>query len=257
MTARRQVDDFTRDILARSTIEGMVVKLPAQLERADYQRVDKVLRGIGGRWDRKLKGHVFDFDPRGLVDGAAEAGTYTDRKQDLQFFETPIDLAERMVDLAKVVAGETALEPSCGRGRLVIPLMARGANVTAVDIERTYAQHCRALGLLDDAINDDFLAWAQGDGSGRRFDVVTMNPPFTRGQDIKHIMPAWNLLARGGRLVAICSAGPMFREDRQSREFRTWLRAIEANHDELPRGTFRESGTDVATVLITATRRDA
>ena len=39
-----------------------------------------------------------------------------------------------------------------------------------------------------------------------------MNPPFDHGADIRHIDHARRKLNPGGRLVAICAAGPRQRE---------------------------------------------
>jgi ParB family chromosome partitioning protein len=81
-----------------------------------------------------------------------------------------------------------------------------------------------------------------------------MNPPFANNQDVRHIRQAWDLLRPGGRLVAICCEGPFFRADRFAVQFRDWLDKIGAETEKLPHGTFRESGTDVATRLLWATK---
>ena len=44
------------------------------------------------------------------------------------------------------------------------------------------------------------------------FDRIVMNPPFDHGADIRHIEHARGKLKPGGRLVAICAAGPRQRE---------------------------------------------
>ena len=54
-------------------------------------------------------------------------------------------------------------------------------------------------------INGDFLEHATEVGS---FDRILMNPPFSKAQDIGHITRAADMLNPGGRLVAICAAGP-------------------------------------------------
>jgi len=66
-----------------------------------------------------------------------------------------------------------------------------------------------------------------------------MNPPFEKGQDIEHIRHAYELLAAGGRLVAIASEGPFFRSDAKSVAFREWLCGLDDAFDEvLPADTF-------------------
>ena len=51
--------------------------------------------------------------------------------------------------------------------------------------------------------------------------------------------------------VAIMSNGPFFRQDRKSQEFRAWFDQHNGEKQELPAGAFKESGTGVATVLVT------
>lgn len=247
----KKIDGFTRSVLERGTIEGNVLKLPGQLDRADYVKVDKVLKGLGGKWDRKSGGHVFPFDPNELLGKAVENGTYSDRKQDGQMFWTPEPLAERMADLARIKPGDLVLEPSAGIGRLVKPLLARGAKVVAVETDSTNVETLRSLDVIDAHLSD-FVIWARHHDP--IFAAAVMNPPFTKGQDIAHIQLAWSLLKPGGRLVAISGEGPFFRQDRAADEFRGWLADIGGTTEKLAPGTFRESGTDVATRLIVATK---
>ncbi|WP_429500689.1 hypothetical protein ACQUFY_25750 (plasmid) [Robbsia andropogonis] len=78
------------------------------------------------------------------------------------------------------------------------------------------------------------------------FDKIIINPPFANGQDIAHIKHALTLLRPGARLVAICANGPKQQAS---------LGALVSHHggtwEELPGGTFAESGTGVRTVMIT------
>src|SRR5208282_609075 len=116
---RTRVPDDVIPILRRSTFAGNVLTLPEQLDRETYLRVAKVLTAARGKWDRKAKGHVFPFDPRELIGAVVEDGVVVDAKRTLQFFETPDDLAKRMVGLSGIGVGEIALEPSAGQGRIV------------------------------------------------------------------------------------------------------------------------------------------
>lgn len=71
--------------------------------------------------------------------------------------------------------------------------------------------------------------------------VTLMNPPFKNGTDIKHINHARRLLAPGGRLVALCAAGP-----RQLAR----LRPIATEWRELPARSFASEGTNVAAAIV-------
>ena len=64
-----------------------------------------------------------------------------------------------------------------------------------------------------------------------------MNPPFERGQDREHVRHAYGFLNPGGRLVAVMSEGPFFRDRRADRAFRDWLDALGAEVERLPAGT--------------------
>jgi len=252
---RTRVPDDVIPILRRSTFAGNVLTLPEQLDRPTYLRVAKVLTAARGKWDRKAKGHVFPFDPRELISAAVEDGVVVDAKRTLQFFETPEDLAERMVGLSGIGRGEIALEPSAGMGRIVRRLMARGAMVDAVEID---PENCKALRAIPDircVCEQDFLEYAKVDAA--QYDAVQMNPPFSNNQDIRHIRAAWPFVRPGRRLIAICSEGPFFRQDAAATEFRAWLDEIGADAVKLPDNTFRESGTGVAARIIFAAKPEA
>jgi ParB/RepB/Spo0J family partition protein len=250
--AKTRIPADVRAILDRAAINERMLVLPEQLDRETYLRVAKALIAAGGKWDRKAKGHVFPFDPRELMADVIETGEVVDLKKTLQFFETPDALAQRMVDLCGIGPGQRALEPSAGRGRIVRHLLARGAIVDAVEID---AENCKALCAIEGDLTvcqESFEAYAAANAP--LFDTVVMNPPFANNQDIQHIRAAWDLVRSPGRLIAICSEGPFFRQDRAAVEFRAWLAEIGADAVKLPDQSFHESGTDVATRLIFATK---
>ncbi len=81
----------------------------------------------------------------------------------------------------------------------------------------------------------DFMEWQPVQYYSR----VIMNPPFSHGQDIRHILRAFSLLRPGGVLVAVCLNGPRQQEK---------LLPFSDVREELPRGTF--AYTDVPTMII-------
>lgn len=159
-----------------------------------------------------------------------------------QLFPTPPDLVARMVELADIRLGHDVLEPSAGTGRILEALpdsIWESGEVHAVEISEPLAQ-CLAdrwKTLLTSCA--DFLEW---DSHGIKFDRILMNPPFERGDDIRHILRARELLNPGGVLVAICAGGPRQKEA---------LEPLASLWEPLPAGTFQESGTGVNTVLLT------
>lgn len=164
-----------------------------------------------------------------------------------QLFQTPPDLAARMVELAGITPGQTVLEPSAGLGRIIDPLLAAGASVVAVEDSPDCA---RELFTRYDSgkvclIQRDFLD-LDPDTIGAPFDAVVMNPPFHMRSDVRHIRHALQAVKPGRPVVALCMA--------------THHRAAAFQHladhwEEVPAGAFRKEGTGVATYLFRITRR--
>lgn len=73
-----------------------------------------------------------------------------------------------------------------------------------------------------------------------------MNPPFTKSQDVKHILKAYSLLKDGGRLVSLASASITTREGTVYDE----LRSLNPEFIDVEDGAFKESGTMVNTVIV-------
>lgn len=246
---RMRISQRVADILDEADIDGQHLRLKRDLDRSTYVEVDKILRAIGGKWNRNARAHVFPTDAAVAVANALRAGAVANRQQELQMFETPEPLAERMADLAGVGAGNLVLEPSAGLGRLVRPLLARKARVVAVDIDASHVEALRSLDVAGAHLSD-FMHWAKQQGPV--FRAAVMNPPFRRNQDIRHVFQAWQLLAPGGRLVAIVSEHGFVGGEMEAVGFRHWLQSIDATVEQLPPDTFKASGTRVNARLILA-----
>ena len=162
------------------------------------------------------------------------------------FFPTPKAVIDIMLDRADLWAGMNCLEPSAGNGQLADAIKTRIgiANISTVEINNTLANILKVKGY--DPINDDFLKAH----FGQRFDRILMNPPFEKLQDVDHVQHAFKFLGDNGILVSIMSPGPFFRSDKKSTAFREWLDSLSAEVIDLPEGSFKESGTNVATKLI-------
>jgi 16S rRNA G1207 methylase RsmC len=85
-----------------------------------------------------------------------------------------------------------------------------------------------------------------------RFDVVVMNPPFSKGADCLHIQQAHQWLTSGGRLVSIASASVEFNSRQPYKDFRLWLEEVGGEMERLPPASFATSfrPTGVQTVMI-------
>lgn len=254
MAATFVISDAVRDVLSRSTITAdRVVLPPGQLDRKLYEQVNKALEGAGGKWNRSAKAHVFDRDPREALGLAIETGKATNVKQALQAFYAPDALADRVAVLAELQPGMRVLEPSCGDGALVRAVLRREPKlglIHVIDIDTpAWSKVCA---LTQAGSSGDFLRITPAELG--LFDVVVMNPPFTKGQDMAHVLHAWTFLKPGGRLVAITSPGWRTGRTKAATEFRNFARAFAVHEDDVPAGTFCESGTDVATVLLVMKR---
>lgn len=170
------------------------------------------------------------------------------------FFATPYPVAALMTKVSGLKTGDHVLEPSAGTGNL---LKFAPEGVSGVAIEQRDDNFQKLKSTLPKGVTarkGDFMREADTFAPGE-FDVVLMNPPFERikgqgWQDMTHVRRAYDLLAPNGRLVAIVSAGFEFRTDNQTKAFRTWLEETGATIVELPRDTFKQSGTGVNTRLI-------
>ncbi len=232
------------EILRQCQCDGDALTITCgQIDRPLYLALDKVLQALGGKWNRKRRAHIFPGDAAEIIGDAVATGAYTDAKREFQLYETPEWLADDLVMRAGIGRGVLVLEPSAGPGRIARAARKAGGSVVCVELQESLAN---ALCLDDFAVVcSDFLQIAV-----REVDAVVMNPPFTRSQDIQHVLRAWEWLRPGGRLVAIMAIGFTFRTDRRAREFREWLQSVGGDYEPLPTDAFKESGTGVSTVLL-------
>jgi hypothetical protein len=250
-----------QDVLDDCRIEDKVVFLPnIDLERKLYMEVNKALQGAGGKWNRKAKGFVFPQDPAPLL-GRVQAGEKVNLKKQFQAFYTPTAIAEKLVDGLKMKRGDVrVLEPSAGGGVLVDAV--RGINPYA-HITMVELNDLAFTGLLEKysdkesmAFNKvDFLEWADQYEGMIHFDYIVANPPFTRGQDIKHFKSMYEVLKIGGAMAVIMSTGWITSPNKIPTDFSAFLRANDAHIEYLDEGTFKESGTNVVTCIVTLTKK--
>lgn len=246
-----KIPDEILAILSKCEVEGNILFLPQeQLDRKTYLTVNKCLVNIGGKWDRKTKGHVFDHDPSDDLDSMLLTGETVDMKKVYQFFPTPKNVAEQMCGMAELDADCVVLEPSCGRGDLADVIYAAGvAGLLGVELNPDMRRY------LDDkpyktVTGIDFLQFAKDTENQNVFTRIVMNPPFAKHQDVDHILAAYGLLVPGGILVSVSSPSPFGRTDRKSVEFQNWIQAVNAQVVDVPEGAFKESGTMLRTKII-------
>jgi len=244
------------DILKQCRLwpDGLTLTLPQQLDRSTYQEVMKVIQRLGGKWNRSKQAHIFDSDVTEALDAVIMTGEVRAKINELDFFPTPPQVCQQMVDLAQFDPELDFLEPSAGDGAILKAIAKNGINTgAAVEFDPIKAKHVETLYgeiLFDHSVTvADFLTVKAT--PERMVDRVLMNPPFSKSRDIKHVAHAWNFLRPGGRLVAITCPGWQYRQNRAHEDFRKFVQQFSAVEPiELPAGTFKLAGTNVRTVLI-------
>lgn len=239
------------DVLKACTVEGMVIKLPAfQLDRSLYLEVKKAFELIGGKWKGgNTSGFVFNQDPAALL-GQLSTGKSVNLKKDYQYFPTPDGLADELVSYAYIEEYDMILEPSAGQGA-IIKAIQRAYDVDVhycelMDLNRTFLEKIpRTI-----ALTPNFLTFAKSKHFHGTFHRIIANPPFTKNQDIEHVRGMYNLLHESGRIVTITSKHWQYASGKKESEFRKWLNTIDSEVIEVPAGTFKESGTNIATNIL-------
>jgi len=239
-----KIKDEVLAIISRMEQEGNLLKIAdGQLDRKLYLEVNKVLEAMGGKWNRKIKGHVFNHDITDQLDSVLLTGEIIIPKE-IGFFPTPPDLASRLVEQSDVHPEHRILEPSAGLGRLYLAGIDAAPLASWVLVEQS-PDCCRELyGMAQTAQikQGDFL---ERDDLGK-FGAVIMNPPFKQGRDIKHIKRALGTLEPGGTLISLCYNGA-----RQNKQ----LRPLADTWEVLPEGSFKDQGTAASVVLLTMIKK--
>lgn len=243
-----RVEQDVLEVLDRATISGATLILNGQLDRKLYERTNKVLELAGGKWDRKTRTHVFPRPADEATEPILLTGEVSNLKQDLQAFFTPEAAAVRVMELAGVGRGMSVLEPSAGEGALARLVRDAGADVRCVEISPTLCEELR-FAVDPETVCADFMRTDVVELSGP-FDAVVMNPPFSKQQDARHVLHAYQMLKPGGGLVAIMSAAVTFRDTSLYREVRSLILNRGGSLEHLPQGSFKEAGTMVNTVIV-------
>jgi hypothetical protein len=245
----KTVDQDVLEVLSTGEIIGNVFVIGGQLERKHYEAVNAVLTELGGKWNRKLKGHAFGSPPDEAIRAVIDSGSIADTSH-LGFFATPPALARTLVSLADVRPGHECLEPSAGNGNIARELAAivgwEHLDLCEIDAGRC-VDHLDPLPARS-TWQGDFL-----EQTYEGYDRIVMNPPFAQGQDIRHIRHAFDALAPGGVLVSVMMQSVIWRKDKRSTIFRQFVDSY-GELEKLPDGSFADSGTGVHTAVVRLVR---
>lgn len=236
-----EIEQNIIDILKQGKFENGIYYLPQIiLDRKIYIKVNEVLENAGGKWNKKEKGHIFQSDPNKLWLSIESRETVNEKKL-YQFFETPKEIVNQIIELADIKKEMSVLEPSAGHGSICDELP-KNIELRCIEID---AEKCEVLiGKGYNCENIDFINY-----NYNNFDRIVMNPPFTKGQDASHVLHAYNLLKEGGKLVSVMSNSITFNSQKKYQAVRD---LIDKNGEiiELPDNSFEKSGTKVKTVLV-------
>lgn len=233
-----------RNVLSRAAITDTQLVIIEQLSPKLYREVNVIIERAGGKWHKGKKAHLF-AEGNALMKLASilSAGVAIDEKKKLQAFFTPDDLAARVVETASV-EGHIVLEPSAGEGALADACMDAGAKgVRCIEINGDHVKRLHKKGYAG-VLHCDFLSLIK---PTEKFSRIVMNPPFTKGQDMKHVMAATKWLSNNAKLVSII-CGSMATRPNFEQALGGWGLRWEAT--PLGSGAFKESGTMVNTSIL-------
>jgi predicted RNA methylase len=162
--------------------------------------------------------------------------------RDLQFYRTPAQAADLLVDRAEPRTGMRILEPSCGDGAIMdaVKRFAQRRNIDSLRIVGVEVSAGRALAAKAKGYAVQVANFLQVTPTAD-FDMVLMNPPFYGKHYQKHVEHARKFLKPDGVLYAILPITALTDHDyiEPGRGWDKWK--------DLPAGSFSESGTNINT----------
>lgn len=244
------------EIIEAGKTDGSLYYLPTgQLDRKTYLEVNKVLEALGGKWKGgKTKAHVFENPIDDAIENVILTGEVISRKQELNLFETPDEVAEQLVNLSDLFTENKILEPSAGRGKIMqaINRVINPSNLYWCEIDERNAGEVSKDFPTSHRIGADFMSV---EPNGYQIDRVLMNPPFSmngtgRQTDIDHVSHALKFISNGGILVSVMSPAIKFRTNRKTTDFISSLDGYSWEIIDLPDGAFKGSGTMINTIIL-------
>lgn len=183
--------------------------------------------------NRALAEYYGDVLPDTSEERPSKKSESTAVSKDLQYYPTPREVVEEAIGKLRIEKGMRILEPSCGCGRIMDALRAKGADIFGIEFDGVRAAECRNKG--HNVLTANFLeAVPTGD-----YDAVVMNPPFYGKHYVKHVEHALKFLKLNGVLIAILPASARYDHG-----------LLHGQWSDLPIGSFKESGTNINTTIL-------
>lgn len=233
-----KISDSAKVELGNARIEGDKLHLDGQVK--NYAELKKIFSQINVVWNKKEKVHYLGEGAQEQINHILNGGQIVDEKKTFQAFFTPSKLAAEVVGMAEV-NGKICLEPSAGIGALADELKVQGAarETVLVELNPEFVKQLEEKGYH--VYEGNFL---EKQFPSDAFDRVVMNPPFDKNTWVKHIEHAWNFIKDGGRLVAVCPSA------KHNKFFQRFVEGKDYSIKEVPAGEFSESGTQIATMIV-------
>lgn len=236
-----------QDVYQKCTCEGLCIYPPS--ERVDpklYADFKKVMAANGGTWKGgKTQAFLFKFDPSEILE-RLQNGEKVNMKKEFDFFETPDELADFLMQVAMPEPGDKILEPEAGNGALVRAAnrFISGLQIDCCEVNPICQKELKRQGFK--LVGDDFLKYQPGPV----YETIIANPPFKEW--FEHFYHMYECLKPGCPLYIIAPKGVEFRKDRKHNE---WREFMDEKFDEwyiqgISTGSFRSSGTMVETVIV-------
>lgn len=226
------------EVLKKVRVEGNLLYIDEQLDRKTYSAVNKILKDIGGKWSSAKGATVFNDNVEEIICDIINTGEFISEKKQYQFFPTPEKLVKEILKEVEIKPEWNCLEPSAGTGNIAKFL----PNCDCIELNPNNRKHLHDNGF--NLIHDDFMTFVPA----KKYNAIVMNPPFEKHQDIRHVTKAIGLAT--DLVVAIISASPLWRTDKESEDFRNLVASFGGTMTELPKNSFVESGTAVNTALV-------
>lgn len=212
-------------------------------DKAIKKQTEEVLRAIGGVFNGI--DWVFAYEPESIIQEIICSGLIPDI-QSHQFYPTPECLAEEVIHRASKDAGPDMIwcEPQAGTGGIADSIP-KNVNLTCCEVSELHCQILKAKGYSSSVEADrhvehvDFLVYAK-EYTGKGFDRIVMNPPFSEGRWTSHLKAAAGILSDEGRLVAILPASARHKE---------LIPGFSHNYSSVYENRF--AGTSISVVILT------
>lgn len=127
------------------------------------------------------------------------------------FYPTPENLIDKMIEFADLKDGTVILEPSAGSGNIVTRLYEKAKkvqyqrylyevkiDVDCIEVDPRLQHILRGSGYR--VIFDDFLRFH----TFKKYDTIIMNPPFSNGDE--HLLHALEMQKDGGKVICLLNA---------------------------------------------------